>query len=170
MMISGNLKNIIYSKKIKKALDAKASSFNGGSGRTGLIIDAENFDSKLELTRLYNLIGIKEACFKIVVCGVSNKIQEDIDAAILDPKEVSVSGNFKSEAIRDFSKEPFDFLICYFSKKNRIGSLLAVESQATFKIGNSPDDYGIYDVEIKAKNTEVFQQEVLKYLKILKIE
>lgn len=170
MMISGNLKNIIYSKKIKKALSAKASSFNGDIGKTGLIIDAENFDSKREFTTLYNSFGIKEACFKIVVCGASNKVPEDIDVAILDPKEVSVAGNFKSEAIRDFMKESFDFLICYFSKKNRIGTLLAAESHANFKIGNSPDDYGIYDVEIKAENTEVFQQEVLKYLKILKKE
>ncbi|WP_148264586.1 DUF6913 domain-containing protein [Christiangramia forsetii] len=162
------MKNIIYSKKIRKSLAESAFSFEGNLGKTGIIIDAESFASNQELTTLYNFIGTKEGCPKIVVCGTPDKISEDIDAVILDPKEVSVSGNFKAEEIRSFSKEPFDFLICYFSKKNRVGSLLAAESQVKFKIGNSPDEYGIYDVEVKANTMNVFQQEVLKYLKILK--
>lgn len=167
-MISGRLKNIIYSKKISRALKKRTSLSNGSSGKIGLIVDAKNFQSKRGLTEVYKLIGIKKEYFKIVICGTPAEIPDDLKADILLPREVSISGAFKAEAIRNFSQEGFSFLICHFSEKNKIGSLLAAETKASVKIGNSPDEYGIYDVEVQTRELDVFQQEVLKYIEILK--
>lgn len=170
MMISGRLKNRIYSKKIKKALLTNAISIDENSGNIGLIVDNKTFNSLSELAELYKLIGIKKECFKIVVCGSPKKISDKSEVSFLTPKDISVSGDFKSESIINFAEEGFDFLICHFSETNTAGSLLAAETKARIKIGNSPDTYSIYDVEIQAEEIEVFQQEVLKYLKILKKE
>lgn len=167
-MISGKLKNIIFSKRIRKALGNKALGPNGYSGKIGLIIDAEKLSDKRELTELYKFSGIKKESFKVVICGTPSEIPDELKADILIPAEVSISGEFKAEAIKNFSQEDFSFLICHFSEKNKIGSLLAAETKASVKIGNSPDEYGIYDVEIQTKQIDVFQQEVLKYIKILK--
>jgi len=149
-------------------LNKEASSSNGNSGKIGLIIDAENFQSKRGLTDLYKWIGIKKESFKIVICDIPAEMPDELKADILIPREVSISGKFKAEAIQGFLQEDFSFLICYFSEKNKIGSLLAAETKASVKIGNSPDEYGIYDVEVQTKSIDVFQQEVLKYIEILK--
>lgn len=167
-MIAGKLKNIIHSKKIRRSLLNGRLSREGNSGKIGLIIDDEKFESGQKLIELYKFPGINKIDFKVVFCGNSDKIPENLEADVLTIKDISLLGDFKTESIRRFASEDFDFLICYFSENNTAGYLLAAESLANIKIGNSPDSYGIFDVEIHAKKIDVFQQEVLKYLKILK--
>lgn len=150
-------------------LEAKSSSSRAVSGKAGLIIDAEDFDNKRKLTQFYRLAGIKKENFRFIISGSVENIPEVNGAHILIPGEVSVKGEFRNQAVRDFSVENLDFIICHFSK-NISASLLAAVSNAAVKIGNGPDDYGIYDVEINAGKIEDFQQEALKYLKILKQE
>lgn len=169
-MISGKLKNILYSRKIRKVLDKKAPSFKTVSGRAGLIIDAEDFDDKWKLARFYRLAGISKENFRVIVCSSEENLPEIPGASILFPGEVSLRGEFRARAIRDFAEEDLDFILCYCSKSISTACLLAAVSRAALKIGNSPDEYGIYDVEIGTTDIEVFQQEALKYLKILKNE
>ncbi len=168
MMIADTLKSIIYSNKIKKTLSNKAVLSDASSGKIGLIIDAESFDSKQALTELYKSLEVKKSDFKIVVFGHADRISEDLEVDFLKPEEISYSGHFKMEAIRAFTKEKFEFLICYFSEKSKIGYLLAAETSAAVKIGNSPDTYAMYDVEIQTKEINAFEQQVLKYIKIIK--
>ena len=168
MMITSKLKSIIYSKKIRKALNNKAISDMQNSGKVGLIIDAENFDRSKELLEIYSRLGINKKDLKLVICGSADLLPEGLDAEILNPKEISVSGEFRSEGIKDFARDRYDFLICYFSEKCQTGSLLAVITNAGIKLGNHPDEYGIYDVAIFSDSLEEFQQEVIKYFKILK--
>ncbi|TBW26751.1 DUF6913 domain-containing protein [Gramella sp. KN1008] len=167
-MISGNLKNVFYLKKIRKALGSKSDVKSEFSGKAGLIIDADNLDEKWKLTDFYELVQLKKENFYIVICGSRQNLPEDIEAAVLDSKEISLRGEFRSEEIRSFTEEDFDFILCYFSKNSVASALLSALTKARIRIGNSPDEYGIYDVEIDAREVEVFQQEALKYLKILK--
>ncbi|WP_157718023.1 hypothetical protein [Gramella sp. MAR_2010_147] len=162
---------MIYSKKIRSALNNGYSFLNGNSGKVGLIIDAANAEDlkgKRNLQELYKLMGIKKESLRIVVCEASVENLKDMDVDILNKKDVSVSGNFKSETIQAFSQKNFDFLICHFSKKCNVGSLLAAVTSASVKIGNAPDEYGIYNVEVQTSEIGVFQQEVLKYIEIFK--
>ncbi|MDR5589777.1 DUF6913 domain-containing protein [Christiangramia sp. SM2212] len=167
-MISGKLKNIIYTKRINKALKGNHIPSKMNSGKIGLIIDAENVENKAKLFEIYRESDFRKDDLSIVICGTAEAISDDWNAAVLDTKEITVSGDFKSESIKSFSSEKFDFLICHFTKRSKTGSLLAAETKACVKIGNSPDDYGIYDVEVHADEIEIFQQEVLKYIEILK--
>lgn len=162
------LKSLIYTKRIRRALGKKVFSNSGNSGKAGLIIDAENLESKWKLTDLYKDLGVNRENFRIVVCGNEIELPETIDADFLKSKEVSITGDFKSERIKDFANDRFDYLICYFTEKNIVGSLLAAETNASVKIGNKPDEFGVYDLEIDSKDVVIFRQEMLKYLKILK--
>lgn len=167
-MISGKLKRIIYLKKIRRALSHDRMSPGELSGKAGLIIDAENLDEKWKLADFYRLVQLKKENFQIVVCGSRKNLPEDLDAVILDEKEISVTGEFRSEEIRNFTEEKFECLICYLSERTVASALLSALTSAAVKIGNKPDLYGVYDIEIDSQSIEVFQQEALKYLKILK--
>ncbi len=166
-MISGKLKDVFLVKQIRKALKSEKSDFEGFQEKAGLIIDVENIHEKRKLTEFHKLIGLPEKNFKTVVCGSRGDLNE-VSGMILDLKEISLGGYFKSEEIRAFSQENFDFIICHFSDVNPAGLLLAARTQASVKIGNKPDEYGIYDLEIDAGSIDIFQKEALKYLKILK--
>ncbi|QYA27108.1 hypothetical protein G3I01_16945 [Gramella sp. MT6] len=167
-MITNKLKSIIYSKKIRKALNNKAFQGEDYSGKVGLIIDAENFENTKELLNTYNELGIKKEDLKVVICGSMELSPELQDVEILYSKDVTVSGEFRAEGIQDFASNRYDFLICHFSGKCQAGSLLAAVTNAGIKLGNHPDEYGIYDIEIFSDSIEDFQQEVIKYSRILK--
>ncbi len=169
-MINAKLKKIVYSRKIRKALSNKASTNRSSTGKLGLIIEAENFEKTKRLLDIYKDLGIDKRALSIVVCGSMDQIHEEFDLQILDPKEISISGEFKSEAIRSFVQDRYDFLICHLSVRSIAGSLLAAIANAGIKVGNHPDDYGIYDVKIFSESIEDFQQEVVKYYRILKIK
>ena len=165
-MISSNLKRIIYTKKIRRALKNKALLENESLDKIGLIIDAESLEKKPELLDFYKLLGLKKEDLRIVACNSAVDHKDKIE--ILDPKEVSISGEFKSEGIKDFIQDRFDFIICYFSEKNQVGSLLVAEANGRMKFGNKPDQYGIYDLEIDSGDLDEFLEEVVKYYRIFK--
>ena len=138
------------------------------SGRIGLILDGANIENKKPLLDLFSLLDIEKKDFKVAICGETSREIEGLEAEILRSDEISISGKFKSEAIRSFASQDFDFLICFFTRKNLAGALLAAESRAEIKIGNKPDAFSLFDVEINTADVEEFQQEVSKYIGILK--
>ena len=167
VMISSKLKRIIYSKKIRNALKNKSLLDNESLDKIGLITDAKSLENKGDLLNLHKLLELKKEDLKIVVCGSGIKLDKP-EVEVLDPKELTVSGEFKAEGIREFVQDRFDFIICYFSEKNQVGSLLAAEVYGRVKFGNKPDEYGIYDVEINSGSADEFLEEVLKYYRIFK--
>ncbi|MCH4824192.1 hypothetical protein ML462_13520 [Gramella lutea] len=168
MMVSSKLKNVFHSKKIRKTLKKREFPSERNSGRIGLIIDSGDLDSANFIFEIYKDLEIEKGDFRIVICGEVNPEIGEIDADVLRPDGISISGNFKSERIRDFAGTHFDLLICFFGKKNLAGILLAAETMATKKFGNKPDEFGVFDVEISAINIAEFQQEVIKYFRIFK--
>ena len=166
-MIASKLKDIVYSKKIRKALKNKLLHDNEFLDKIGLILDAESFKNYGELSNLHNLLGVKKEDLRIAVCASGIDVSKP-GVAFLDPKEVSISGEFKADGIKDFVQDRYDFVICYFSEMNRSGSLLAAEACARMKFGNKPDRYGIYDVEINSGSLDEFLEEVKKYYRIFK--
>ncbi len=160
-----NFKRIILRKKIsdfsKKRTEIKRS------GNVGLIIDAENLKFKEDWKTFFKQAEIKNEHLKIVICDLKEPKSDHVDAEILNFEDISLWGNFRSEAIKDFKGTDFDFLICDFSEESYSASLLAVSANASVKIGKKADVFNIFDIKIDAKDNQVFRQETLKYLKIL---
>ncbi|SDR67939.1 hypothetical protein SAMN04488552_0456 [Christiangramia echinicola] len=167
VMISSKLKRFFYAKKIRKVLKNKPLLDIESLDKIGFITDAESFKNNDEFLNLHKQLEHKKADLKIVVCGSGIDLDR-LQVEVLDPKEVTFSGEFKSAGIQNFIQEHYDFIICYFSENNLLGSLLAAEAYGRVKIGNKPDDYGIYDVEINSGNKEEFLEEVIKYYRIFK--
>ncbi|MUP47002.1 hypothetical protein E0K83_14750 [Gramella sp. BOM4] len=167
-MITSKIKLKLLPGFIQKAKKAYIRDSGSGSGRIGLILDFKKLEEKKSLFEFYGPAEYSKEDLKLVICGPRKEIVDSSFPAILDPSEISIGGKFDSEEITDFLNEKFDFLICYFSENCLPGILLAARSAARLKIGNSPDNFEVFDLEIEAENAEVFQQEALKYLEILK--
>lgn len=167
-MIPARLKSIVYSRKIRKALKNKARDKQENTGKVALIIDAETFSVNRNLLEIFNLLELKKKDFSAVICGNVDVGIDTTGFEILNDKDISISGEFRSEGISNFLLSSYDLVVCYFSSKNQAGLLLASECKADIKIGNAPYVFGIFDVEINTLELESFQQEVLKYYRILK--
>ncbi|MDX1761608.1 MAG: hypothetical protein R3218_05585 [Christiangramia sp.] len=167
-MIPAKLKQTIYSKRIRKAINGRVKNSNSGNGKIGIITDAEDTGEIRSLLKLSEELGFKNSKLKLVLSGTEAEIPGNVNGIYLNPKEVSISGKFRSEEIKSFAAENFEILICYLREKQNPGLLLAAESKASLVFGNSPDDFGLYDVEIKTGGIEDFQQEIKKYYRIFK--
>lgn len=135
--------------------------------KAGLIIDAESLKLVKEYISFFEEAGIRKENLKIIICDLKEEIPSELDADILNTEDISLFGKFKAEAIRAFTESSFDFLICDFDKNYYSGALLVASSKASVKIGKKEDVFNIFDIEIDARDTKIFQQETLKYLKIL---
>ncbi len=167
-MVSSTLKSLFHAKKIRQTVKNRSAFHGKNSGKIGLIIADQNLETSRPLLELHKLLEINDQDLKIIICHDQDPEIPGRNVEILKPEGVSVSGKFKSEKIRDFAKENFDFLICYFTERNLSGVLLAAETAAGKKFGNKPDEFDVFDVEIGAGNIEEFQQEVKKYFEIFK--
>ncbi|TRO67006.1 DUF6913 domain-containing protein [Christiangramia sabulilitoris] len=164
-MFSSKIKSITCNRKIRKALRDRQYSARGNNTRVGVITDLADLRS---FSGFYKDLGIKTEDFSVVVCGSIAEQGIDLKNIVLDPKEISLTGEFRSEPTKAFLRQDYNLLICYFSQENRGGSLLAAETMAGKKFGNKPDHYGIYDVEIYADSICEFKEEIIKYYKIFK--
>ena len=167
-MISGKIKNAIYSKKIRNAIKSRSRSGKSSSGKLGIITDAEDTETIKTLADIPKKLGFKTLEFNFVLCDAEAELIPGLEYITLNPKEISASGVFRSESVEEFAKGEFDLLICYFKEKQPAGTMLATKVKAGHIFGNTPDRFGAYDVEINTDNIGDFQQEVIKYYKIFK--
>ncbi len=160
-----NLKRIILRKKISGF--SKTPSETLDTENAGLIIDAKSLRFLKDYRSLFEQAGIKKENLKIIVCDLKETKPPELDAAILNAEDISLFGKFKSEEIRNFIESSFNFLICDFDENSYLGALLVASTKASVKIGKKEDVFNIFDIEIDVRDTKIFQQETLKYLKIL---
>ena len=84
--------------------------------------------------------------------------------------DFDIKGKVIEPSFQNFLEEPFNLLICYFSKENLFLEYAALLSKATFKVGFSEVNSNLFDIDIKTNEMEVdiFFEELKKYLEILK--
>ncbi|GAA4325893.1 hypothetical protein GCM10023115_39760 [Pontixanthobacter gangjinensis] len=169
-MIPVRLKHAIYSRKIRKALNRKENSRENVNRKIGIITDAADGESIQKLVKLSGELGFKKEELKLVVLGANFEVSGMVKVIKLDTREVSASGKFRSQEILDFLAEEFELLVCYFSNKQELASLLAAEARSGMVFGNAPDNFGLYQVEVHAADLDIFQQEIKKYYRIFKRE
>ena len=167
VMFTTKLKSVIYSRKIREAIGSRVIPGEKHTRKVGLITDQKNL---VILGDLHKDLGINQNDFRVVSFGSETDNTGDSRALFLNAREISIQGTFRSEEVVNFSGTPYDFLICYFSEEDQNASLLAAKITAGVKIGNTPDAYDMYDLEIRADSTREFRDEVLKYYRILKKE
>lgn len=85
-------------------------------------------------------------------------------------KEFGWTGTIHNENAKEFLNAPFDVLIGYYNGRHKFLDSLAAQSKAKFKIGFNAADERLFDLLLYAdlQQTDSFQPEVVKYLRILK--
>ena len=85
-------------------------------------------------------------------------------------KDFNWKGEIVNSSLESFVNEPFDLLICYYSKSNIHIDYISTLSKATFKIGFADLQSELFDLEVAVKSEQVqeFFAETKKYLTILK--
>lgn len=165
------LRNFLFKKALRESLAAQKRSrqvHTIDSARTIGVL----FDASSETTRRESLEFIKaleKQGKKVSALGFFNvnKVPGDQAFEFFSKKECSWIGQPKSEKGLEFAKQKFDLLLTLNPDKLAPLEWLAVQSQASFKIGiatSHPNDFDIQLETPEGKGIRYFTEQLALYL------
>mgnify|MGYP003638441993 FL=1 len=135
----------------------------------GIVADESNLSTINDLIKCLTKAGIESQ--NIFVLAYSDKVKQTRIKAypIFSPKDLNFNASFSAANVITFTAREFDLLINYYDVEKLSLLLISQQSCAKFKVGFASVDNRLNDLIIKStiKNSSIFAQEVIKYLKIL---
>jgi len=132
-----------------------------------LLYDAPGRDLLKSLESLRRGIGISEEDFHVVFCGSGDKARED--AVGFQLMDIAYNGKIKNQALMEVIQSGPDLVISYTEKNNPEALFLREVIPAPVKAGRFEEKEVNLSID-DGNNPEVFTEELIKYLKILKGE
>jgi len=166
-----DIKNKFLQKKIDNSLNLlvnKNRKFKMPVKKIGFIVDSELDIDYLDIVSLSENIGLKEKDIKVV--SYSKTIFNDPFYKMrVSDNSINFFGNINSADANEFISYNYDLLINYFGS-NKILSLISSRCNAKFRVGFDISNQKLNDIIFKDiyNNFEKFNNQLVKYLKILK--
>ncbi len=141
--------------------------------KIGILADSRLFGS-YDITRnLRQKLGISNE--KHIEIIIYENLKDDFVTqhySVFSEKDFGMYGKVKASNVKSFIEDNFDLLINYCNHDSVYTNLVLVKSKAKFKVGFLDETYrDVYDftIEIEGNKVDVFNDELAKYLKILKL-
>ncbi|MEN8125961.1 MAG: hypothetical protein ABFR32_12635 [Bacteroidota bacterium] len=169
-----NLKNKTAYKFIKKHLNkAKKSSnkINGKIHTVGILAESRLFEAYDFTKKLSENFGLKPEDFKVLLYENPDVDNININYPGFFENDFGLYGKIKSDEVKNFADTKFDLLINYCSSNNLFANVLLLRSKARLKAGFYNENDEFYDISIKLSDNRIdtFNEELTRYLNILKI-
>jgi hypothetical protein len=134
-----------------------------------IFLDATS-DRTSIVNELTSILKISESDIKVVVFLRKLK-NETASDDIITPKDFGWYGKIDSEKVKNILTNEYDLLINYSKVDNVYLNILILQCKAAFKVGFAHLDKRLYDLMIRCEADEIalFNEELIKYLNILKI-
>ena len=135
----------------------------------GVILNFDEFNDYDKFRQLLKNIGIKDNKVKFISFILDDKTKPNSWDSFFCPKDFGWKGKIDNVDLVEFINSPFDILISYYNNECLELNMATAMSKANFKIGINNNDPRLYDliINIETKHLNVFQNEIVKYLKVL---
>jgi Family of unknown function (DUF6913) len=135
----------------------------------GVIINFDEFNNYEIFRNFFKSIGILENKVKFITFITDDKLTPNSWDAYFNPKNFGWNGKINDVELQEFVGSEFDALISYYKEDNLELNLVTTLSKANFKIGISSKDQRLNDfiINVNPNQTEIFKEELIKYLKVL---
>lgn len=164
------IKNFSIRRKINDIIASRdLSQRNSKLEKLGILVDNSFVEDQSYLEKTIKKLGLEENQYQFFHFVEVDKSVPTLQSNTISKKEFNLKGELINQDAIDFLKTPFDVLICVFPEDNQWMNLMAAESKANFKIGFFGMDQRIFDliINVDPKDHQSFENEVIKYLKIL---
>lgn len=170
-MILKGFKEKSNQKFINRLIDTRRATLSSKKIESvGIILNLIEFDD-FETFRIF-FEGLKINPNKIKIVGFTDdiKLVESSIELLYTEKQVGWKGKIKNNELISFINTNFDVLISYYKQDSLELNLVTASSKANFKVGLSNNDERLHDLilDINPNKFDVFRQEFIKYLTILK--
>jgi Family of unknown function (DUF6913) len=135
----------------------------------GVILNFDEFNDYDDFRKFFKSIGILENKIKFIAFITDEKLKPNSWDAYFFSNSFGWNGRINGVELHEFINMEFDALISYYKEDNLELNLVTALSKANFKIGISGKDKRLNDfiIDVKPNQTQVFQKELIKYLKVL---
>ena len=136
----------------------------------GIVLNLSEFDDFEPFRIFFGELKLNPNKIKIVGFTDDPKLTESSIELLYSDKQIGWRGRIKNNELQSFLNTPFDALISYYRNDNLELNLITALSKANFKVGLSNKDERLHDLilDVETKDFDVFKQEFIKYLTILK--
>ncbi len=135
----------------------------------GIVLNFDEYSNYDELRKLFKNIGLHENKVKFVAFVTDDKLTPSSWDTYFNPKNFGWNGKIDNVDLNEFINTEFDALISFYKEDNLELNLVTALSKANFKIGISNYDDRLHDfiIDVKPTETDIFKEELIKYLKVL---
>jgi hypothetical protein len=136
----------------------------------GIVLNMSEYDDFETFRIFFEELKLNPNKIKIIGFVEDPKLLELSRELLFSEKQIGWKGKIKNDELKSFLNTPFDVLVSYYKNDNLELNLISVLSKANFKVGISNKDERFYDLilNVLPNQFNVFKQEFIKYLTILK--
>ena len=136
----------------------------------GIVINLSEFDDFEAFRVFFGDLKLNPNKIKIAAFTDDSKLVSTSMELLFSPKDIGWKGKLKNNELETFVNKEFDALISFYKVDNLELNLVTALSKANFKIGISDKDKRLHDliIDVKPKELNLFEKELIKYLTILK--
>jgi hypothetical protein len=165
------LKKYFLKKQIEKHLKENVSDKNFDDLKTvGLLVNAHEFENLDAFNSLVNSLEIFNKDLKLIFYKEEKRSLPTFEQNNFSSKDFNWKGVLNKPAIEEFLDREYDLFIGYYSKKNSYLDYITSRAKAKLKVGLNHKEDRLFDIvfKIKAKEFSLFEEELAKYINILK--
>jgi len=170
-MILKGFKEKSNQKFINKLIDTRrAQTSTKRMESVGIVLNLSEFDD-FEIFRIFfEDLKLNPNKIKLVGFVEDPKLIEFSRELLFSEKQIGWKGKIKNNELQSFLNTSFDVLVSYYKTDNLELNLITALSKANFKVGLTVHDKRFYDLilDVLPNQFNVFKQEFIKYLTILK--
>jgi len=157
-----------YRKDLQKSLERKDLGQKFKIKNINVILDASLPVDFHFFDEIAKILTVKKKAINVMTFMSTEHTQEEY-SLVFDPKEVSFFGTFKG-SLQTYCAQEVDLQINYFDTENLYMNWVASRTSSKLSVGFASVDRKINDIVFNFSPTdkELFKNELIKYLKILK--
>ena len=138
-------------------------------GSVGVLLNFEEFHDYDALRKLFKNIGLNDNRLKFIAFIEDEKDRPNSWDAFFCTKDFGRHGKIANVELNEFIDYEFDALISYYNNSSLELNMVTAASKANFKIGLSNEEPRLFDliIDLETQYVNVFEKELVKYLKVL---
>ncbi len=151
----------------KTATDSPLSEIT----KVAIFVDDYTTFNEKKFRELQDIIKLDEPHFSILTFKEKKTSFNEFRGTVLFQNEINWQGRIVSKEVKNFISKPFDLLIDYTRADSLRRQLVVAQIKAKLKVGCSAKKKKFYDllISVNPKEIKLFNKELVRYLKILKL-
>lgn len=168
------IQNYFIQKKIQKIIEKSKTELKTTIqkiNKIATIVDENSAFNYQFFKELQKKLQLDDTHFEILTIKHKKSNYNEFKGNVFLTNDINWKGDINTSEINDFLAQQYDLLIDTIAQDEPLKLLIVAQTKAVLKAGfatNNPELYNI-QINVDAKRMDIFIDELVKYLKILKV-